>query len=107
MNITVTGHHVVVTDAIRDYVTAKMEKVTRLYDEVISISVILSVDKLEQKAEVTVRVRGKEIFVESKAEDLYAAIDGMEEKISRQIVKYKQKQQDRGTDSVRFSSGEE
>jgi putative sigma-54 modulation protein len=56
--------------------------------------VILSVDKLKQKAEVTVHLAGKDVYVEMIDEDLYAAVDGLVDKLERQVQKYKQKLQD-------------
>lgn len=94
MNLQISGHHLEVTPAIRDYVTAKLERVTRHFDHVIDVNVILSVEKLKQKAEVTVHVRGKDIFVEADDGDLYAAIDALVDKLDRQVQKYKQKVQD-------------
>ena len=94
MNLQISGHHLEVTPAIRDYVTGKLERVTRHFDNVIDVNVILSVDKLKQKAEVTVHLSGKEVFVESVDEDLYAAIDILADKLDRQIQKHKQKVQD-------------
>lgn len=91
MNLNITGHHVEVTPSLRDYVSGKLDRVLRHFDNVISISVTLSVVKLTQIAEVTVQVRGKDIFVESRDEDLYAAIDSMIDKLDRQVIKYKQK----------------
>jgi putative sigma-54 modulation protein len=89
MNLTVSGHHVAVTPALRAYVHNKLERVTRHFDHVIDVSVILEVEKLRQKAEVTVRVRGKDIFVESDAADLYVAIDALADKLDRQVLRYK------------------
>jgi putative sigma-54 modulation protein len=89
VNLTVSGHHVAVTPAIRSYVQSKLERVARHCDNVIGANVILSVEKLRQKAEVTVRVRGRDIFVESDDADLYAAIDLLVDKLDRQIIKYK------------------
>ena len=94
MNLHISGHHLEITPAIHDYVTGKLERVTRHFDNVIDVSVIFSVDKLKQKAEVTVHLSGKDIYVESIEEDLYAAIDIMVDKLDRQIQKYKQKLQD-------------
>ena len=94
MNLNITGRHVEVTPAIRDYVTSKLDRVIRHFDNVTSVGVILSVEKLKQKAEVTLHVRGKDIFVESDDADLYAAIDSMTDKLDRQVQKYKQKIQD-------------
>ena len=89
MNLNVSGHHLEITPAIRGYVQAKLERVTRHFDNVIDAHVILSVDKLKQKAEVTLRVRGKDLYCESEEADLYAAIDLMIDKLDRQVLKYK------------------
>jgi putative sigma-54 modulation protein len=94
MNLQISGHHLEITPAIHDYATGKLERVTRHFDNVIDVSVILSVDKLKQKAEVTVHLSGKDIHVESVEEDLYAALDSLVDKLDRQILKHKQKVQD-------------
>ncbi|SBT08447.1 Ribosome hibernation promoting factor [Candidatus Accumulibacter aalborgensis] len=94
MNLQVSGHHLEITPALHDYVTSKLERITRHFDNLIDVSVILSVDKLNQKAEVTVHLAGKDVYVESVDEDLYAAVDGLVDKLERQVQKYKQKLQD-------------
>lgn len=91
MNLNLTGHHIDITPAIRDYVTAKIERITRHFDQVIDVSVILSVEKLKQKAEANVHVSGKDIFCETDHEDMYAAIDALVDKLDRQILKHKGK----------------
>lgn len=91
MNLTITGHHVDVTPAIHDYVTSKLDKITRHFDQVIDVKVILSVEKLVQKAEVSVHMRGNDVFVQSEDADMYAAIDSLVDKLDRQILKYKEK----------------
>ena len=101
MNLNITGRHVEVTPAIRDYVTSKLDRVIRHFDNVTSVAVILSVEKLKQKAEVTMHVRGKDIFVESEDTDLYAAIDAMTDKLDRQVQKYKQKQADHNHETLK------
>jgi putative sigma-54 modulation protein len=94
MNLQISGHHLEVTPAIREYVTGKLERVTSHFDNVIGVNVILSVEKLKQKAEVTVHLPGKDIFVEAIDEDLYAAVDNLVDRLERQVQKYKQKLQD-------------
>ena len=96
MNLQISGHHLEVSPAIRDYVSQKLQKVTRHFDHVIDIHVVLSVEKLNQKAEVTLHVPGKDIFVESIDPNLYAAVDDITDKLDRQVQKYKQKLQDHG-----------
>ncbi len=91
MNLHITGHHVQVTPAIRDYVSGKMERVTKHFDHVIDVNVIMSVAKLRQKVEATVHVRGRDIFCESTEEDMYAAIDSLVDKLDRTVIKHKEK----------------
>ena len=91
MNLNLSGHHLEVTPAIRTYVHSKLERVTRHFDHVIDAHVILTVEKLRQKAEVTLHVRGKELHCESEEQDLYAAIDLLVDKLDRQVLRYKEK----------------
>ena len=91
MNLNVSGHHVDVTPAIRSYVRSKLERVTRHFDHVIDAHVILTANKLVQKAEVTLHVRGKDLHCESEQDDLYAAIDLLADKLDRQVLRYKDK----------------
>ena len=91
MNLNVTGHHLEITPAIRGYLGAKLERVKRHFDHVIDAHVILSVDKLRQKAEITLHVRGKDLHCACIEHDLYAAIDLLADKLDRQVQKYKSK----------------
>ena len=106
MNFTISGHHLEVTPAIREYVQSKLERIKRHFDQVIDISVILSVDKItekekRQKAEINLRVKGKDLHAESIAHDLYAAIDTLVDKLDRQVIKYKDKMQDHQHDAIK------
>jgi putative sigma-54 modulation protein len=92
MQLNITGRHVDVTDSMQDYVTSKLEKVERHFDHVTNVHVILSVEKLRQKAEATIHVSGGgNVFAESENEDMYTAIDSMTDKLDRQIKKHKEK----------------
>ena len=77
MNLQISGHHLEVSPAIRDYVSQKLQKVTRHFDHVIDIHVVLSVEKLNQKAEATIHVAGNEIYADAVDEDMYAALDAL------------------------------
>ena len=92
MNLNLTGNHLEITPAIRTYVVSKLERVNRHFDHVIDVSVVLSVDKLQQRVEANVHVRGKEIHAESIEADMYAAIDALADKLDRQVLKHKEKQ---------------
>jgi len=89
MQINITGHHVEVTPALRAYVTEKMQRLTRHFDQVNSIHVILNVEKLQQQAEATVNAGGRTIFATQTARDMYASIDGLIDKLDRQVRRYK------------------
>ncbi len=91
MNLHLSGHHVEVTPAIRDYVTSKFTRITRHFDHVIDVNVIVSVEKLTQKIEANVHLSGKNIFVECADADMYAAIDELVDKLDRQILKHKER----------------
>lgn len=91
MNLNITGRHLEVTPAIRQHVTDKLAKIKSHFDNVIDVNVILSVEKLQQKAEATVHVSGKTIFVECEESDMYVAIDSMIDKLDRQVIKHKEK----------------
>ena len=91
MNLNLTGHHLEITPAIRAYVISKLTRVTRHFDHVIDVNVVLGVDKLRQIVEANVHVRGKEIHAESVDADMYAAIDALADKMDRQVKKHKEK----------------
>jgi len=95
MNLSVSGHHLEVTPALRTYVESKIARVKRHFDHVIDAHVILTADKLRQKAEVTLHVPGKELHCESEEGDLYAAIDTLADKLDRQVLRYKDKLHDK------------
>ena len=91
MQMTISGHHLELTDPIREYVITKLSKLERHYEQITSTSVILTVDKLQQKAEATVYVSGAELFANAEHADLYAAIDALTDKLDRQLIKHKEK----------------
>lgn len=98
MNLNITGHHVELTPAIREYATTKLERVIRHFDHVTSVHVILSVDKLVQKAEVTLHVKGKDIYADATDANLYASIDLVADKLDRQVLKHKERVSDHAHD---------
>lgn len=100
MNLHLTGHQLPITPAIRQYLDSKLQRITHHFDQVIDVSVILSVEKLEQKVEATVHVRGRDIFCESSADDMYAAIDVLVDRLDRTIIKHKEKSLAQRHDSV-------
>ena len=99
MNLTISGHHLEVTPALRSYVTDKLDRITRHFDQVVDVKVLLSIEnqtekERRQKAECNIHVKGNDMFAESAHQDLYAAVDELVDKLDRQVVRYKDKLQD-------------
>ncbi len=95
MRINISGHHVEVSPALREYVINKLGRLERHYDHITNTQVTLKVEKLRQQAEATVRIANGEIFANSESEDLYAAIDDLADKLDRQLIKHKEKKRNR------------
>jgi putative sigma-54 modulation protein len=94
MQLSVTGHHVDITEPLREYVVSKVQKIERHFDLVSDIHCILKVEKLRHTAEATVSVNGGKIYADATEADMYAAIDGLVDKLDRQVRKYKEKMGD-------------
>lgn len=92
MQINISGHHVDLTEPLKDYINEKLDKLNRHLDKITSINVTLNIENKEHLAEATVRFSGGEIFAEAGASDMYAAIDSLSDKLDRQILKHKEKQ---------------
>ena len=91
MQINLSGHHIELTDALRDYVTSKFARLERHFEHINNVQVILTVEKLKQIAEAKLNVNGGELFANAEDESMYAAIDALVDKLDRQIVKHKEK----------------
>ena len=99
MNLTISGHHLEVTPALRSYVTAKLDRITRHFDQLVDVKVLLTVENQKEKdrrqrAECNIHVKGNDMFAESSHEDLYAAVDELVDKLDRQVGRHKDKVKD-------------
>lgn len=94
MNLQLTGHHLEITPALRDYVTSKLGRISNHFDHVIDVKVTMSVEKLAQKVEATLHVPGNDIHAECQDENMYSAIDMLTDKLDRQVLKHKEKNKD-------------
>jgi putative sigma-54 modulation protein len=106
MNLTISGHHLEVTPALRSYVTSKLDRITRHFDQVVDVKVILTVEKQKEKegrqrAECNIHVKGNDLFAESSHADLYAAVDDLVDKLDRQVVRHKDKVKDHKHDPAK------
>ena len=98
MNLTISGHNLDVTPALRSYVTSKLDRITRHFDQVVDVKVLLTVENLKEKqgrkrAECNVHVKGSDMFAESSHADMYAAVDELVDKLDRQVVRHKDRLQ--------------
>ena len=91
MQLNLTGRHVEITPALRDYLNNTLTRIERHFDNVTDIRCVLTVDKLRHKAEAKINVSDHPLFAESIEDDMYAAIDGLIDKLDRQLKKYKEK----------------
>ncbi|MCG8668676.1 MAG: ribosome-associated translation inhibitor RaiA [Pseudomonadales bacterium] len=95
MQVSISGHHVEVTDSLKDYTTEKLSKLERHAADIVSIKTILSIEKTRQKAEATIHVKGADLFAHAESDDMYAAIDALSDKLDRQVIKHKEKNHSR------------
>ena len=91
MQLNLTGHHVEITQSLRDYVNEKLIKLERHFDHVTNVNVVLTVEKQQQRAEASVNVSKGQLFADASSNDMYAAIDALVDKLDRQILKHKEK----------------
>ncbi len=94
MNVQVSGHHVEITPALRDYVTGKLERLERRLGRIIETHVILTVEKDRNCAEASVQLDGGGLFADATTGDMYAAIDALVDKLDRQARRHKEKNSD-------------
>lgn len=104
MQVSVSGHHVEITDSLRGYVETKVGKIGRHFDLVSDVHCILTVEKLRHKAEATVSVNGGKIYADAVESDMYKAIDGLADKLERRVRKYKEKLLDHHARDVKKGS---
>lgn len=91
MKINLTGHHVDITNSLREYVNTKFLKLERHFDHISNVYVVLTVEKLNQIAEATIHLKGAEVHATANNQDMYASIDALVDKLDRQILKHKGK----------------
>jgi putative sigma-54 modulation protein len=94
MQLTLTGHHIDITPALRSYVEKKLERIVRHFDQVIDVHCVLTVEKLRHQAEATIAVSGGKLHADATDEDMYAAIDALTDKLDRLVKKHKEKMTD-------------
>lgn len=94
MNLHLTGHHLEITPALREYIQSKLTRVSNHFDHVIDVKVTLSVEKLAQKVEATIHVPGNDLHAECSNDSMYSAIDLLADKLDRQVLRHKEKNAD-------------
>lgn len=85
MQVNISGQHVEVTQPLRDYVLEKLARVEGHFDKITNATVIMKVEKLQQKVEATLQIPGGEVVANAEHTDMYAAIDALADKLDRQL----------------------
>ena len=93
MQVNISGQHVEVTQPLRDYVEQKLKRLEGHFDKITNVTVIMKVEKLQQKIEAILQIPGGEVVANAEHTDMYAAIDALTDKLDRQLKKHKEKQQ--------------
>jgi len=91
MQVSITGRHVELTEPMKAYVTDKLQHLKHSFDHVLDVHVVLSVEKFRQRCEVSMQANGINIHGSDETEDMYASIDGVVDKINRQLKRYRSK----------------
>ena len=104
MNLNISGHHVEITDSLRDFVTSKFQRLERHFDHLIDTDVILHVEKIRHRAEATLHVSGGKLFAEAEEDDMYKAIDALIDKLDKQVRKFKEKRTDHHPEQAQKSA---
>jgi putative sigma-54 modulation protein len=101
MQLSVTGHHVDVTPALKGYVKKKLDRIVRHSDHVVDVHCILTVEKTHHKAEATVNLSGGKVYADAVHDNMYAAIDALTDKLDRSVKKHKEKLGDHHAEEAR------
>jgi putative sigma-54 modulation protein len=108
MNLTISGHHIEVTPALKEYISEKIEKLAAHFDDLLNAKVILTVEKHKEhdgrKAECTLHLKGVDLFADASNADMHVAIDEMVAKLERQVVRYKEKHKDHSKVGVKHAT---
>lgn len=91
MQLNITGQNVEITEALREFVNTKFAKLEQYFERINQVYIVLKVEKVTQVADATLHVNGGELHASSEGQDMYAAIDGLIDKLARQLTKHKDK----------------
>jgi putative sigma-54 modulation protein len=91
MQINISGHHIDLTPALKEYAEEKVKRLEHHFDHITSLDITLTVEKSVQKAECTLHVSGSDIHASAEDANMYAAIDSLSDKLDRQLLKHKEK----------------
>jgi putative sigma-54 modulation protein len=93
MQINISGHHIEITPALREYAESKIKRLEHHFDQITRADVTLTVEKSRHKAECNIHVSGSDLHASAENEDenMYSAIDTLSDKLDRQLIKHKEK----------------
>lgn len=92
MQINFTGHHLDITNPLKEFTQEKLKKLTGHFEKILSIDITFEVEKLRQIAKANVHIAGKTLHADSEAEDMYKAVDALVHKLDRQLKDHRKQQ---------------
>jgi putative sigma-54 modulation protein len=104
MQLSITGHHIEITAALRSYIERRLARIVRHFEQVIDTHFVLTVDKLQHKAEATLHVSGENIHAVATDGDMYVAIDALADRLERRVRKHKEKVTDHHAEQAQKSA---
>ncbi|MEA1062532.1 ribosome hibernation promoting factor [Apirhabdus apintestini] len=91
MQLNITGQNVEITDALRSFINTKFSKLEQYFERINQVYIVLKVEKVAHLADATLHVNGGELHASAEGQDMYAALDGLLDKLARQLNKHKDK----------------
>lgn len=93
-NISVTGRHILVTDAMKDYAMEKLSRIEKFTDRIIDVAIRMDIQRAEHRVDLIMTVGHLKIKSSAVSNDMYISIDKAVQKLETQLLKYKSRLQD-------------
>lgn len=94
MQLNISGHHIELTQALKEHAHSKLIKIKKHFKQVMNINLVLEVEKTAQnpqKAEATIHISGQDLFAKVASDDMYHSINELVKKLDAQVQKHKDK----------------
>jgi len=100
MNLSITARGYKAPDRLKKYLTDKLDKKKKLYEDVIDVEIVLSYVKQTQVAEFRLNLNHKALLIREESDDIFKSIDQALDNSERQIKRYKEKRRDHKNNKI-------